>query len=272
MENRKKFQLINGCQPLPSRVVGDHSPQAVLPSRDREESLIHYHSKPGNYDLMIALKAAEHRLSKVLEDRNRIARDLHDGILQSLYAIGLHLEASLQTSIHQLAEAKPASDLVVDQINHLIHEVRRMIRGLEEGIVQEFDLAFELLNLSAFYEQAGRLRISLDLQPNAIDVLTTEEEQEILNIVREALSNCARHAEATQVTVSVCLHETTIRVSISDNGIGFVTTDGQPRGYGLANMNTRARKLGGTLHVHSTRGRGTHIVAEFSVGPVPISL
>jgi signal transduction histidine kinase len=156
----------------------------------------------------------------------------------------------------------------VEQINQLIHEIRRMIRGLEAGTVQAFDLASELSTLCATYEQVGRVQMTLDLQPAAVDVLTNEEEQEILNIVREALSNCVRHANATQATVSIRMRGTRVRVSIGDDGVGFVLTDGQSRGYGLANMDARARKLGGTLRVQSKRGRGTHIIAEFSLEPI----
>jgi signal transduction histidine kinase len=189
-------------------------------------------------------------------------------VLQSLYAIGLNLKAALRMSSQHTTDAKHSGEQVVEQINHLILEIRGMIRGLEGGTVQKFDLASELVTLRAIYKQAGRVQITLDLQPNATEVLTKEEEQEILNIVREALSNCVRHANATQATVSIRMRGTTIRVSISDNGMGFLVADRQPRGYGLANMEARAKKLGGTLRVQSKIGQGTHIVAEFSLEPI----
>ena len=110
------------------------------------------------------------------------------------------------------------------------------------------------------------------LQRSAIDVLTNEEEREILNIVREALSNCARHANATRAVVSIRMRETRIRVSIHDNGIGFSTTVGRPQGYGLANMETRAKRLGGTLRIQSKTGEGTQVIAEFSLEPLLTSV
>jgi signal transduction histidine kinase len=201
----------------------------------------------------------------LLEDRNRIGRDLHDCVLQSLYAIGLNFDAAQRAPLH---DARASRDRITEQLNHLIHEVRRMIRALETGAIQEFDLASELSNLRSTYQQTGRLRIELNLQPNAIEILTNEEEQEILNIVREALSNCVRHAHATQATVSIRMRGTRVRVSVSDDGIGFVTTNIRHQGYGLANMTARARKIGGTLRVQSKPGRGTHIIAEFSLEPI----
>ena len=216
-------------------------------------------------DLAIALRATEHRLSALLEDRSRFGRDLHDCVLQSLYAIGLSFDV---TRRRPPQDAHGAHDHIMDQLNQLIHDVRRMIQSLATGTVQQFDLASELSTLIAIYEQAGRLRIELDLQPDAIEILTNEEEQEILNIVREALSNCARHAHATHATVSIRRRRKKVRVSVSDDGTGFVPADLRHRGYGLANMTARARKIGGALRVQSRLGKGTHVIAEFSLDPI----
>lgn len=147
-----------------------------------------------------------------------------------------------------------------------------MIRELESGSVQAFDLSSELAALCATYEQSGRLQIKLDLQRRAVDVLTNEEEREILNIVREALSNSVRHAHATEVVVSLRMRGARIRASILDDGIGFSTADGRPRGYGLANMEARAKRLGGTLTVQSRTGEGTQVIAEFSLEPLLVSV
>ena len=269
MKGRNGLQVINGSRSTSSRLTHTRPVHAQQLRHAREGKLSHRRDNVhASGELKVALKATEHRLSNLLVDRQRVARDLHDCVLQSLYAIGLNLKAALRVSSQQTTYAKHSGEQVVEQINHLILEIRSMIRGLEKGTVQEFDLASELLTLCATYEQAGRLQITLNLQPNAIEVLTKEEEQEILNIVREALSNCVRHANATQATVSIRMRGTRIRVSISDDGIGFVTADGRPRGYGLANMDARAKKLGGTLRVQSKIGRGTHIIAEFSLEPI----
>jgi len=267
VKGRKGLQIIDGLRDSLPNLKHTCADQDPLLQKGRDFPYDHL-IEPEKAGLSTVLKATERRLSTLLEDRDRIGRDLHDCVLQSLYAIGLSLETSLRISPHQTAEAKQSGDQVVEQINHLIHEIRCMIRGLEEGTVEEFDLASELLTLCTTYEQAGCLQITLDLQPNVIEVLTKEEEQEILNMVREALSNCVRHADASRATVSIRMRGTRIRVSIIDDGSGFVIAGGQTRGYGLANMDARARKLGGTLRVQSKIGRGTHIIAEFSLEPI----
>lgn len=209
-----------------------------------------------------AIKATESRLSTLLEDRTRIGQDLHC-LLQSLYAIGVNIETSQKVGSNQPVETKESGDKTLWEIHQLIHEVRGMMRELESGTVQEFDLSSELVALRATYEQTGRLQMKLDLRRSAMDMLTNEVAREVLNIVREAVSNCARHAHATEAVVSISASGRRIRVSIRDDGIGFSTVDGRPRGHGLANMEARTKKLGGTLRIQSKTGRGTQVTAEF---------
>ena len=259
-QSKTSFHLLDGG--LLSRSTLSTA-RSVRPPTD---SLDLYGLKPCEGELTTAFKATESRLSKLLEDRSRIGRDLHDSVLQSLYAIGLNIEAARRGRNDQTVQRKETDDRMILQINQLIHEVRGMIRELESGSVQEFDLSSELSALCTTYEQAGRLSVKLEIQRSAIEVLTHEEEREILNIVREALSNCARHAAATRAVISIRMRDARIRVNIQDNGIGF-SSAGQPRGYGLANMEARAKRLGGALRIQSKTGAGTHVIAEFSLEP-----
>ena len=219
-------------------------------------------------DLTLALRASEQRLSALLEDRGRIGRDLHDCVLQSLYAIGLSLEQSRPPASKGSPASRSSRDQVVDQLNNLIRDIRRMIHGLEFGTVEEFDLASELRVLVDTYSQIGKLQIVIKLQPTALEVLTGEEEREILNIVREALSNCVRHARAGRATVTLRTRDSRVRLAIGDDGVGFASNKNQLAGYGLANMAARAKKLGGQLSIRSRMGHGTHIIAEFSLEPI----
>lgn len=228
-------------------------------------------SKPASAkpcDLSQALRASEQRLSALLEDRGRIGRDLHDCVLQSLYAIGLGLAQSRRLGSTVSRASRPSGHDVVDQLNTLIQDIRRMITGLERGIVEDFDLSSELRRLIQTYSHVGHLHISLQLQPAAVEILTGEEEQEILNIVREALSNCGRHACATHATVALQTRGDRVRLIIHDNGIGFEPDKKPVAGYGLANMAARAKKLGGSLTIRSRIGGGTTVLAEFVLEPL----
>ncbi|MDH4078327.1 MAG: sensor histidine kinase [Nitrospira sp.] len=259
---KKRFEVLDGGLQTTSRLSISQSARPVKQSYGWAQL------EPCAGELTAAYKATEQRLHMLLEDRTRIGRDLHDCVLQSLYAIGLGIE--MNHKIRHINTKEPiASDIgMIEQINQLIHEVRSMIRELESGTIQVFDLASELNTLRTTYEQTGQLRLRLDLQQGALEVLTHEEEREILNIVREALSNCARHAHAYRATVAIRMKDTRIRVTVQDDGIGFSTVVGQSGGYGLANMEARAKKLGGTLRVQSKTGGGTQVTAEFSLEPL----
>lgn len=265
-EHRNRFQLLQGGLRTTSTIVNTPS---VRPSRG---SFGLSELEPCAGELTTAFKARERRLYQLLEDRSRLGRDLHDGILQSLYALGLSIESSHRLRHTSNNEYDVYPPKIIEQINQLIHEVRGMIRELESDTLREFDLPSELNTLRTTYAQTGCMDVKVDLQRNAIEVLTHEEEREILNITREALSNCARHAHATQAVVSIRIRDTRVRVSIQDNGIGFDPSSEPSRGYGLTNMETRAKKLGGTLQVQSKVGKGTQVTAEFSLEPVLTSI
>lgn len=268
MSEGKKLHIIDGFRQTPQPNRRPQTGQGAGVTQYRKHDFFPKPAAPAGGQLTVALKATEARLSSLLEDRTRISRDLHDSVLQSLYAIGLSLETSHRTAISLRRGTDRPYANAVEQLNHLIHEVRSMIKGLTDGSVQDVNLNQELRKLAGSYEQIGGVTVALGLQPSALDVLTREEEQEILNIVREALSNCIRHAQATHIDVTVRAHHNRIRVSVRDNGKGFTVTESSPKGYGLMNMETRAKKLGGRLLLQSKPGHGTRITAEFLLEPI----
>lgn len=219
-------------------------------------------------DLEAALRAMEQRLATLIDDRNQLARDLHDCVLQSLYAIGLNLERTRRSNDPASSGSHHPSDLPVTQLNSLIQEIRGMIGTLQSGAIHEFDLASELGSVIGTYQQSSRLQIHLDVHAQALSRLTHEEKQDILMIVREALSNCTRHANASRARVTLHAEGSRIRLLVSDNGAGFTQGNQPAKGYGLANMAARAKRLGGRLSVRSQVGFGTQILAEFLLEPM----
>jgi two-component system, NarL family, sensor kinase len=218
-------------------------------------------------DLSAVFRAMEQRLAALIEDRGRLTRDLHDSVLQSLYAIGLGLETVRRSNVQGPAWTGHSGNLLVDQLNRLIQEIRLMIRSLESGQVQEFDLGSELQSLVDTYKPISPLRITIDIAPHVVALATNEEKREVLMIVREAVSNCVRHARATHAAVSLYARGTRLRLLIADDGVGFAQEENQREGYGLASMAARAKKLGGRLLVRSHTGKGTRILVEFLLEP-----
>lgn len=267
---RQEFHVITGGRPAAAHPL--RRPAAGQPPRHTANAGAYAGPQDLSDSLSVSFVSMEQRLSQLLEDRERMGRDLHDSVLQSLYAIGLSLETAGKISPPLPPDATRARTHAIEQLNRLIHDVRGTIHRLKDGTIQSFDLAEELANLQRTYEQIGGMTITLDLQPGAMDLLTMEEEQDILHIVREALSNCVRHAQATQASISLRLRGTRLRLTIRDNGIGFSHATGSCKGYGLTNMEARAKKLGGTLRIKSKPGEGSRLTAELLLEPVLTSL
>ena len=245
-----------------------YAPAARAAGSRGETSGAYAASRHRRDDLAIALRAMEERLDAMREDRGRIARDLHDSVLQSLYAIGLSIETARRGGPAGAATGENRrGTMVVDQLNHLILEVRGLIQSLESDQVRGFDLGSELHSLIQTYKQISPLKISANIAPDVTGLVTNEEKREVLMIVREAISNCVRHAKAAHAAVSLYVRGSRLRLLVSDDGIGFAQEQRQAKGYGLANMSARATKLGGRLSVRSQVGKGTRILVEFSLEP-----
>ena len=260
-ENKRGFHVIRGSR------GGTSEDQNIQRSNTAVESMDNYPAKSRRDDLAVTLRAMEKRSATLLEERGRLTRDLHDCVLQSLYTIGLNLETTHRTNVYETPDTARFGDPVVGQLKRLIQKVRGMIRSLESGSVQEFDLAAELQNLIDTYRQLSPLHITTDIAPGVVTKATTEERREVLIIVREAVSNCVRHARAVHATVSLYAHGDRLRLLIADDGVGFTQEAIRRKGYGLSNIAARAKKLGGRLLVRSHLGKGTRILVEFVLEP-----
>ena len=197
----------------------------------------------------------------VVEERERIGRDLHDGIIQRIYAVTLGLEDVADIALQDPAAAGERVDRAIDALHVAIGEIRIFIYGLQPGLDGPGGMA------SAFETLAEETRLHTPLQ---IDVRATDApgvspaiRSELLSIAREALSNVARHAAATLVTVEVTREGGDLRLEVSDNGQGFDPAASRATGHhGLDNMRRRAEAIGGTLHVESQAGDGTRIIVS----------
>ena len=196
----------------------------------------------------------------VVDERERIGKDLHDGIIQTLYGVSLSLEDVPELMDDDGAEALARVDRAIDTLNGAIADLRHFVVGLRPELVDRTDFGGLL---AAFVEQVRQndvLNVELDLPDVEIE-LAPHARGELLQIAREALSNIARHAGASRATVSLHHDGSGLRLELSDDGLGFDPSLGAPSGHhGLANMRDRAMALGGTLEVKSARGGTTIIV------------
>ena len=206
--------------------------------------------------------AAMEQAQLLAEDRERIGRELHDGIIQQIYASGLSLEVARQLVDEQPAQAQGRIQEIMRALNKTIEDIRRYIfdlraaeqsRGLE-SVLQDLIREVRLDTLvEADLEVVGQRCCRLDSRLSS----------NIAQVAREALSNVIQHAQATRASVSLSYMGTKIRLTVSDDGRGADLTgmgDGDGTGQGLANMRARARLSGGTLDLDSQPGHGFKVV------------
>jgi signal transduction histidine kinase len=198
----------------------------------------------------------------VVEERDRIGKDLHDGIIQSMYAVSLSLEDVPELMDEDPAEARARIDRAIDALNATIQDLRGFIFGLRPELVDRTDLVGLLVALTEQLHQNSLVDVDLDLADGLVEP-SAHVRAELLQIAREALSNVARHARATKATVRLAPEGDELVLEIRDNGRGFEPTV-TPLGdhFGLANMRDRATALRGDLVVESGSDSGTRIIVR----------
>ncbi len=208
--------------------------------------------------LGLAVRLAQARArethSLLADDRARIARDLHDHVIQSLFATGMRLQSALpMVADEQTAEAINSS---IDELDATIARIRTAIFSLQSTRQQQASgLRAELLQLAA--STTGQLGFEPELRfAGPVESLPGHLRPHLLAVAREALSNAARHAAATRVVVELRAEERSAVLTVSDNGVGLGTTT---RRSGLDNLRSRARDLGGDMGLRSPDTGGTEL-------------
>lgn len=195
----------------------------------------------------------------MLEERNRIARELHDSAKQQAFAaagqIGAAralLEANPEATAQHLAEAEALTDALRVELTSLIHELRPVAlgkRGLASA-VREYAEGWARQN-----------QVGVDVRIQGERTLPPETEQALFRILQEALSNTARHSRAQEVEVRLLYDDAGVSLTVIDDGCGFDLQSGR-RGLGLRSMQERAAALGGKLDVQSAPGGGTRVTVR----------
>ena len=218
---------------------------------------------PAAVALELADRRREAEQGAVLADRDRIGRDLHDLVIQRLFAAGMRLQGTIRLITADPAEAAVRVDLAVDELDATIRELRSTIYGLQSPLEGRPSLRARLLEVV----DAGTVHLGfppvLRLDGLLDTVVPGEIAEHVLATVREALSNVARHAQARQAEVTIVLHDELLQVVIEDDGVGLAPDRTRS---GLRNLASRAHQLGGELTLDAGRLGGTRLTWEVSVG------
>lgn len=224
------------------------------------------------FDIEAAQRLEEvRRMRAILEERDRIARELHDGVIQSLYALGLGLENTAYLLDRGAAdEARGSLGELVRRVNEIIRDVRGYIMDLRLSGEPNLTLAQKLRAVVNEAARVYRLPISLEMGPIDQQAISPAAANELSQIVKEAVSNAARHGQPRRIQVGVhTSEEGELVLYVQDDGKGFDLAElGQARGWGLSNMKKRAAILGGELDIDSRPGEGTTVMVRVPV-PAP---
>jgi len=218
----------------------------VQRARDRQESLTDQ------------IREARDALAAAQKERNQISRDLHDGTIQSLYAIQLGLE---QTAGRQAAEPATAGRelrAVRRDLDAVIAEIRQFITA-ETKTDGAVDFRSVLESLAQRARAGTTTRIELDCDASTARNLAGEQAVQLANIVREALSNSLRHARAGAIRLNLRQEADAAVLEVVDDGCGFDPQAQARVGVGLGNMASRAGEMGGEFSLRSAAGEGTRL-------------
>ena len=198
----------------------------------------------------------------IVEERNRLARELHDSVTQKLFGVTLTAESASTVIERNPAEARQQLQRLQQLTREAMEELRSLIFELRPPEVETEGLATALRKhvdvLQRVHGDAVELTLDGDAAPSA------NSDAEVLRIAQEALQNALRHAGATRVDVRLQAHNGRLRLAVSDDGVGFDPADPGLRSQhlGLTSMEERARALGGRLRIASRPGEGTTVTLE----------
>lgn len=223
------------------------------PFDDQDERLIEAFGRAAG--LVIDQAVIRDKLSELTlaEERERLARDLHDTVIQRLFGIGLTLQIALSGDLPE--GARERVDQCVDELDRTVQDIRTTIFEIDVDDETRGGLTARVEHLCD--EVRGRLglEVSLEVAPGLDALVSNRCAHQAAMALREALSNVARHAQASRADVAVGVDADLVTVSVRDDGVGIADRIGPGRG--LRNLTTRARQLGGECIVESEPGRGT---------------
>ena len=230
---------------------------------DDDETLIEFLAVTAGSAIKTLRMQERLRRALVIEDRERIARDLHDSIIQDLFAVGLGIQASMARIDQDPEGVRAQLDGAVDKIDETISALRRYIFDLRPPVWARTSLRRELADLVGQLSAAYPTNVTLDVACTD-GIVPAYLAGELIQIVKEALSNALRHSGASEIGVRVGCGQTQVVLSIADDGSGFdPTLASHGSGMGLANMADRVAAAGGSFRVDTGARGGTTVRASF---------
>ncbi|MCK6630168.1 MAG: GAF domain-containing sensor histidine kinase [Anaerolineae bacterium] len=201
----------------------------------------------------------------ILEERERFARDLHDGIIQSIYGVGLTLDNAKALLPAEDEAAREQIDLSLKSLALVINDLRNYIFDLRPQALKSKGLYARLEGLVKELRVNTLLPIQMQIDPDINSYVTDQQASHLFHIAHEALSNAARHARPKRIGVSLTRQDDILTLQVEDDGIGYVLPKTIVHGHhGLANMQKRASILNADLQIETAPNQGTRLTLTLS--------
>jgi two-component system sensor histidine kinase DevS len=198
----------------------------------------------------------------ILEERERIAMDLHDGIIQSIYAVGLTLEHARLLMADDMEQTRVKILQSIDGLNSTIRDIRSYIMDLKPRQLIDENLENGIGHLIKEFESTSQIEATLVIKAEDLNDIPASQVTALFHICQEALANASKHSHAQYVEVYIWRTDDRVVLEVTDNGLGFNLEKIKSNlGHGLSNMQTRAKNVGGDIEITSEIGRGTTIMA-----------
>lgn len=200
-------------------------------------------------------------------ERDRIGMELHDGVIQSIYAVGMKLEI-LHSQFKLTPEQERQHGSILGDLNQIIEDIRSYIRNLLSARDEQTTLKQRVENLVVHFRDFSGIEVNMNIA-DELPLLTDYQRHNLMQILRESLSNVAKHSGATQVNIAIAEKDKEIWATIEDNGCGFDpdNIDEERTHFGLRNIEQRARRINSRLDIDSQKDKGTVITLR-----IPTSL
>ena len=211
-----------------------------------------------------ALRQSEERLRQALDEREHLSQDLHDNIIQSIFAVGLSLEEYEQRPHGEPGNRGQPLSQAITTLNRVIADVRGYIEADPEDEVTGEQVPALLRRAARSLKGSHTPDFRMKLDRGALAQLPHDAAKQVLFIVREAMSNSAWHSDATRCWVSLREEQGRVHLEVRDDGEGFDVSAQPASGRGLGNIAARVRTLGGRLQILSEPGKGARILVDFA--------
>ena len=248
------FPLAGQGEPFGTLAVANGLGGRVFDERDA--SLVETFAGQAAVALAYAQTRQELERLLVMEDRERIAKELHDGAIQALFAVGMGLQATATMSKDPEIETRVED--AVAEIDRVIRDLRNYIFGLRPGILADRQLDQALRQVVTDFEAKTGVVAVPEIDAGVAAELASRA-ADVLQLTREALSNVGRHASAHTCRVSLSRRDGAAVLEIDDDGAGFDPVAARGAGQGLRNLEERALSLGGGFEIESAPGEGATV-------------